>query len=227
MGEHAGSAYYVMELLAGETLEARHRRCTFRGRDLDGSRCGRDTEEGSVGEDDGLADMFDGDERGPVDDTILDLRKELMLLSAQNAQLAQELKEAVKARDESQAALSEAADPTYSGVGARAALILSTAEDQAAHLLAEAEREAERKRKSVALEVEAQRGEAVRVARQHRHAIARFYTLTQQARCQARDQGIEFSVGPRRGATDNAQLLRQTQRRSSERIGNGLAPDCR
>mgnify|MGYP000529368450 CR=1 FL=1 len=101
-----------------------------------------------------------GYERGPVDDAILDLRKELMLLSAQNAQLAQELKDAVKTSEAAQAALSEAADPTYSGVGARAALILSTAEDQAQNLLSDATREIERQKKALHDEIEDLRGEA-------------------------------------------------------------------
>ena len=101
-----------------------------------------------------------GYERGPVDDALLDLRKQVLQLSAQNAQLANELKETAKALETARADLQEAGKPTYTGVGARAALILSTAEDQAAHLLAEAEREAERKRKAAAAEVEAQRGEA-------------------------------------------------------------------
>ena len=101
-----------------------------------------------------------GYERGTVDDAILDLRKELMHLSAQNAQLAQELKVAVEERDQAKLALSEAADPTYSGVGARAALILSTAEDQANNLTQDAQREIERQRKLLNDDIENLRGEA-------------------------------------------------------------------
>lgn len=101
-----------------------------------------------------------GYERGVVDDVILDLRKELMLLSAQNAQLAQELKDASSSRDEAQAALAEAADPSYSGVGARAALILSTAEDQSQNLLQDANREIERQKKTLNEEIDNLRGEA-------------------------------------------------------------------
>lgn len=101
-----------------------------------------------------------GYERGTVDDAILDLRKELMHLSAQNAQLAQELKVAVDERDQAKLALSEAADPTYSGVGARAALILSTAEDQANNLTQDAQREIERQRKLLNDDIENLRGEA-------------------------------------------------------------------
>ena len=101
-----------------------------------------------------------GYERGPVDDAILDLRKELMQLSAQNAQLAQELKDASKALDEARVTLSEAADPSYSGVGARAALILSTAEDQAQNLVQDANREIERQKKALSEEIDNLRGEA-------------------------------------------------------------------
>lgn len=101
-----------------------------------------------------------GYERGTVDDAILDMRKELMHLSAQNAQLAQELKVAVEERDQAKLALSEAADPTYSGVGARAALILSTAEDQANNLTQDAQREIERQRKLLNDDIENLRGEA-------------------------------------------------------------------
>ncbi|MFM2030489.1 MAG: hypothetical protein RI927_109 [Actinomycetota bacterium] len=101
-----------------------------------------------------------GYERGTVDDAILDMRKELMHLSAQNAQLAQELKVAVEEREQAKLALSEAADPTYSGVGARAALILSTAEDQANNLTQDAQREIERQRKLLNDDIENLRGEA-------------------------------------------------------------------
>lgn len=101
-----------------------------------------------------------GYERGLVDDAILDLRKELMQLSAQNSQLALELKEATKALDEAKATLAETADPTYSGVGARAALILSTAEDQAQNLIQDAQREIERQKKALHEEIDNLRGEA-------------------------------------------------------------------
>jgi cell division septum initiation protein DivIVA len=101
-----------------------------------------------------------GYERGPVDDAILDLRKELMQLSAQNAQLAQELKEATKTLEEAKASLSEAADPTYSGVGARAALILSTAEDQAQNLIQDANRDIEKQKRVLHEEIDNLRGEA-------------------------------------------------------------------
>ncbi|MEN9970339.1 MAG: hypothetical protein RLZZ229_547 [Actinomycetota bacterium] len=101
-----------------------------------------------------------GYERGPVDDAILDLRKEILHLSAQNSQLATELKDAKNRLEKADAQLSEVGDPTYTGVGARAALILSAAEDQAAHLVKVANLDAEKLRRELAHEIESQRGEA-------------------------------------------------------------------
>ena len=94
-----------------------------------------------------------GYERGPVDDALLDLRKEILQLSASNAQLAAELKNATKLLEQAEAQLNEVGDPTYTGVGARAALILSAAEDQAAHLTKEANLEAEKLRRELAHEI--------------------------------------------------------------------------
>ena len=101
-----------------------------------------------------------GYERDAVDRSILELRKELMQVSSQNAQLANELKEAQAQLEAARAAMAEAADPTYSGVGAKAALILSTAEDQAIKLTQDAQRDVERSRKTLADEIENLRGEA-------------------------------------------------------------------
>jgi F0F1-type ATP synthase membrane subunit b/b' len=101
-----------------------------------------------------------GYERGAVDDAILDLRKELMSLSAQNAQLALELKTAVSELEAAKIGLIEAGDPSYSGVGARAALILSTAEDQALKLTQDAERDIERQKRTLNEEIDNLRGEA-------------------------------------------------------------------
>ena len=95
-----------------------------------------------------------GYERDAVDRSILELRKELMQVSGQNAQLANELKEAQAQLEAARAAMAEAADPTYSGVGAKAALILSTAEDQAIKLTQDAQRDVERSRKTLADEIE-------------------------------------------------------------------------
>ena len=112
------------------------------------------------GEDTQFPVVLRGYDRGFVDDALLDLRKELMHLSAQNAQLAQELKATQTRLTESEAALAEAADPTYSGVGAKAALILSTAEDQALKLISDAQREVEQRQNELHIEIENIRGEA-------------------------------------------------------------------
>jgi cell division septum initiation protein DivIVA len=101
-----------------------------------------------------------GYDRGQVDDAILDLKREIMQLSAQNAQLASELKEVIKAREIAEQALSEAGDPSYAGVGAKAALILSTAEDQAQKLIQDANHEVERARKKLHDEIDNLHGEA-------------------------------------------------------------------
>ncbi|BDS49239.1 MULTISPECIES: hypothetical protein [Rhodoluna] len=101
-----------------------------------------------------------GYDRGLVDDALKDLRRDLMQLSAQNAQLAQELKEAATKRDQALMELAEAGDPSYTGVGARAALILSTAEDQARFLLAESNNVISKQRKELEAEVSALHGEA-------------------------------------------------------------------
>ena len=101
-----------------------------------------------------------GYERSAVEDALRDIRKDLMRLSAQNAQLVQELKETSAAREQAEAQIAEADNPTYSGVGARAALILSTAEDQAATLLTEANQQAAKLRAQLESEIEALHGEA-------------------------------------------------------------------
>ncbi len=101
-----------------------------------------------------------GYERGPVDDAMLDLRKEILQLSAQNSQLANELREISKSFDTAQGQLSEVGAPSYTGVGARAALILSTAEDQADFLIKQSKLEVEKAQRELAAEIDSQRGEA-------------------------------------------------------------------
>ena len=71
-----------------------------------------------------------GYDRASVDDAILDLRKEILNLSALNSQLASELRQANKTVEDQARQLAEASEPSYGGLGARVALILSTAEDQ-------------------------------------------------------------------------------------------------
>ena len=101
-----------------------------------------------------------GYDRAAVDDATRDLRREILSLSAQNAQLAVELRDTSNRLIEAQQTISEVGEPTYAGVGAKAALILSTAEEQAKRLIQDAESERDRIRKNLAVELDEQRGEA-------------------------------------------------------------------
>ncbi|MFM6963588.1 MAG: hypothetical protein ACKOWJ_04915 [Micrococcales bacterium] len=101
-----------------------------------------------------------GYEREAVEDAIRDMRRELLTLSAQNAQLATELREASNRLLEVEGQLTESQSPSYAGVGAKAALILSTSEEQAKRLVLEAETEANAIRKSIEEEVADRRREA-------------------------------------------------------------------
>ena len=101
-----------------------------------------------------------GYERESVDDAIRDLRRELLQLSAQNAQLAAELRETSNRLIAAEGQLGEVGEPSYAGVGAKAALILSTSEEQAKRLVLDAETEASLTRKNLHEELEAQRNEA-------------------------------------------------------------------
>ena len=82
-----------------------------------------------------------GYERGAVDDAIKDYRKELLNLTALNNQLALELREAQNRLIDQDAQLAENSSPSYAGVGAKAAQILSTAEDLANRVIADSEAE--------------------------------------------------------------------------------------
>lgn len=82
-----------------------------------------------------------GYERGAVDDAVKDYRKELLNLTALNNQLALELREAQNRLIDLDQQLSENTSPSYAGVGAKAAQILSTAEDLANRVVADAETE--------------------------------------------------------------------------------------
>ncbi len=101
-----------------------------------------------------------GYDREAVDDALLDLRRELLQLSAQNAQLASELRETSNRLLAAEGELTEVGEPSYAGVGAKAALILSTSEEQAKRLVLEAETEASITRKNLHEELETQRNEA-------------------------------------------------------------------
>ena len=99
-----------------------------------------------------------GYDRAAVDDALRDLRREILQLSGQNAQLATELRDTSNRLIEAQQTISEVGEPTYAGVGAKAALILSTAEEQAKRLIQDAEQERDRIRKNLAVELDEQRG---------------------------------------------------------------------
>ncbi len=70
---------------------------------------------------------------------------------------------------------------------------------------------------------EAQRREAVRVARQHGHAVAFFHAQVGQAGGQARDEGVEIGVGPAGVAAGDGELVGQAQGGSVQCVGDGLA----
>ena len=101
-----------------------------------------------------------GYDRGSVDDAIKDLRKEILSLSAQNSQLAAELRETTGKLVESLELVKEAGEPSYAGVGSKAALILATAEDISTRMLAESQNERERLLKDARSEVQELHGEA-------------------------------------------------------------------
>ena len=101
-----------------------------------------------------------GYDRDVIDDTIRDLRRQLLQISTQNAQLVTELREANERASKAEQQLAETAAPSYASVGARAALILSTAEEQALQIVAEAHAERERILAELDLELEELRSEA-------------------------------------------------------------------
>jgi vacuolar-type H+-ATPase subunit H len=82
-----------------------------------------------------------GYERGAVDDAIKDYRKELLNLTGLNNQLSLELRESQNRLIELEQQLAENTAPSYAGVGAKAAQILSTAEDLGNRVIADAEAE--------------------------------------------------------------------------------------
>jgi cell division septum initiation protein DivIVA len=82
-----------------------------------------------------------GYDRGLVDDSIRDFRKELINLTNLNNQLATELREAQNRLIELETDAQEAKSPSYAGVGAKAAQILSNAEELALRLVSDAEAE--------------------------------------------------------------------------------------
>ncbi len=82
-----------------------------------------------------------GYDRGAVDDAIRDFRKELINLTNLNNQLVAELRDSQNRLIELENDATEAQNPSYAGVGAKAAQILSTAEELAIRMVADAEAE--------------------------------------------------------------------------------------
>lgn len=101
-----------------------------------------------------------GYDRGAVEDALRDLRKEILSISAQNSQLASELREAQSKLAAAQNQLKEVGEPSYAGVGAKAALVLSTSEEMAARVLSEARSERERLLGLAQTEIDEVRNEA-------------------------------------------------------------------
>ena len=174
-----------------------------------------------------------GYERESVDDALRDLRRELLQLSAQNAQLANELRETSNRLIVAESQLGEVGEPSYAGVGAKAALILSTSEEQAKRLVLEAETSASMIRKDLDQELEAQRNEAkgyydALVAEAQRRADRLINAATldyDQAIADAKSKGAEIvaeairEAGSIRGsiATEVAKL-RATAKRETEAL---------
>jgi len=98
--------------------------------------------------------------KAAVDEAVLDLNRDILRLSAQNAQLVEELKQAKLEIDALSSKLEESQSPTYAGLGNQAAIILASAEDQATRLMAHAESEKIRILGSINEEVETKKSEA-------------------------------------------------------------------
>ena len=98
--------------------------------------------------------------KASVDEAVLDLNRDILRLSAQNAQLVEELKQAKLEIEALSAKIQESQSPTYAGLGNQAAIILASAEDQATRLMAHAEGEKIRILGSINEEVETRKAEA-------------------------------------------------------------------
>ena len=112
------------------------------------------------GEDTSFPTAMRGYAKAAVNDAFLDLNRDVLRLSTQNAQLVEELKQAKLEIEELSAKLEEVQSPTYAGLGNQAAIILASAEDQATSLLAHAESEKSRILGSINEEVETRKNEA-------------------------------------------------------------------
>jgi cell division septum initiation protein DivIVA len=93
------------------------------------------------GEENQFPSVIRGYDKEAVNEAIQELNRDLMKLSIQNTQLVEELRQARLALLEAQNALQEVAAPSYGGLGAQAAIMLSSAEDQATRLVHRAEEE--------------------------------------------------------------------------------------
>ena len=112
------------------------------------------------GEDPQFPTALRGYSRAVVDEAVLDLNRDILRLSAQNAQLVEELKQAKLEIEALGSKLEENKSPTYAGLGNQAAIILASAEDQATRLMAHAEAEKIRILGSINEEVETKKAEA-------------------------------------------------------------------
>lgn len=93
---------------------------------------------------DEFATAMRGYDRDAVDEALRLLRKELLQINSLNSQLVSELREKTELAATLEARLAESEAPNYASVGTRAALILSTAEEQSLRIVADAEAERER-----------------------------------------------------------------------------------
>lgn len=100
-----------------------------------------------------------GYDRDSVDDAIRDFRKELLNLTTQNSTLATELREAQNRLAALETELSENKNPSYAGVGAKAAQLLAGAEELALKLVADAEAERQSMLETASSAVEQQKAD--------------------------------------------------------------------
>jgi hypothetical protein len=101
-----------------------------------------------------------GYDRASVDDAIRDFRRELLNLTTQNSTLANELREAQNRLVALETELSENKNPSYAGVGAKAAQILANAEELALKLVADAEGDREAMLRAAASTIDQQKLDA-------------------------------------------------------------------
>jgi len=187
-----------------------------------------------------FAVVMRGYDRAAVDDAILDLRKDLLKLNALNTQLATELREAHKVIEEQKAQLDEVGEPSYAGIGARAALIMSTAEDQAARLIAEGESKRNQIMHNTTLESDDLKREAkgyydALVAEAHKRAdrlIAAARADAEQIIAEARSEAVRLideatrEAGSIRGAiATEVAKLRAIAKRQTEKLKTSVERD--